>query len=132
MTPIQETLVAWRNARFAEEWPFKKEDDTPIDLTGYRGAMHVRDFAGAPGAPRIAADTVLSDVQGVWIREPAAGIVQVRIDEAALAAAYDAVAGDGIAGTARHFEYDLRLTAADGTQEVWLAGEFIIQAGVTL
>ena len=136
MTPAREPLVARRNARFEEEWAFAEDDGTPIDLTGYTGEMQARLYGAQPGDPKIELGNVTSDVEGVWIREPSAGVVAVRIDQATLAAIFDALIGaslipDHEAGNAIPLVYDLRLTAPSGAEEVWMEGSFTIQPGVT-
>lgn len=131
MTPAIEPLTARRNARFDQEWEFTDNDD-PFDLTGWTGAMQLRLYGAQPGSAKVDLGNVTSDAEGVWIREPTFGIVRVRIDQATLQSAYELLIGANEAGSAARLEYDLRMTTPTGAEEVWMAGEFILEAGVTI
>lgn len=131
MTPATEPLKAWRNARFAEEWVFTESGDS-FDFTGYTGALEVRLYGAQAGSAKILLPNVTSEMQGVWIVNPSLGIIRVRIDQDELQSAYETLLGANEAGTPVPLVYDLRLTAPDGNEEIWLEGPFIINPGVTI
>lgn len=131
MIPATVPIRAWRNARYVEEFPFTI-DDEPYVLTGWSGAMQVRLYGAADGAALINLANVTSDTQGVWIIEPAEGIVRVRIDEATLTALWTTLGGPAEAGEAITLTYDLVMTPPAGGDEVWMQGPFTIEPGVTV
>lgn len=132
MTPATNPLTAWRNARFAEEWYFADDDGLPPPLTGYTGALQVRQYGAQSGDPVISLTNQTTDVEGVRILEPTGGVVRIVIDQETLEAAYDDLFGENEAGTAIVLAYDLVLTAPDGGKDVWSQGSFTINPGVTI
>lgn len=131
MTPARDVdITCWNNGFYSESFTFD-DGAAPIDLTGYAGKLQVRLYGAQPGAAVISLASVTSAVEGVWIAEPAQGVVEVRIEEATLASAYAALSAGLEAGAALMLAYDLVLTNPAGDDEVWATGEFIINAGVT-
>ena len=137
MIPANVPLAAWRNARHVEDFTFTAPaeggGDAAYDLTGWSAAMQVRLYGAAPDDPVISLANVTSDSEGVWIVEPAEGLVRIRIDETTLAAAWNALGGGVEAGDPiRGLRYDLVLTPPAGGDEVWIEGEFTLYPGVTV
>lgn len=126
MTPAVRELRAARNVPFGETLEFTLADE-PFDFTGYTGTMQVRLYEGAAGAALVDLANVTTDVQGVRILS--GGMVQIRIDEATLAA----IAGQNTpeAGDAQTFAYDLVLTDPAAFAQRWVKGAFVLEAGVT-
>jgi hypothetical protein len=138
MTPATVTLRVWRNARYIEEFPFTApadgDDAAPYDLTGWTGRLQVRLYGAAAGAALLSLASQVSDGEGVWIIEPASGIVRVRIDEDSLTALWDGLLPDPAVaepGDPITLKYDLVMTPPVGGDEVWMQGDFIIEPGVT-
>jgi hypothetical protein len=137
MTPVTQSLTVWRNARYVEEFhftaPVPGNDDYPYDLTGWTGALQVRQY-GAAASSLLSLANVTSDTQGVWIIEPSQGIVRVRIDESALATLWTTAGGvDGTEPNEPYkLKYDLLMTPPSGGDEVWIQGDFLLYPGVTV
>lgn len=131
MIPATVQIAVWRNARYAEEFEFKI-DGEPYDLTGWAGSLQVRLYGAQPGSAVITLANVGSNIEGVWINDPTLGCLQVRIDEATIAAAWTAIGGGAEAGEAARLKYDLVMTPPGGGDEVWIQGDFIIEPGVTV
>lgn len=127
MIPETVALTARRNTPFAEEYEFTDETGAAFDFTGCTGAMQVRLYGNAPGAALVNLANVGSDIEGVWVRDPANGIISVRIDENTLIALPEA----STPGAADVFAYDLIITWSDGLEECLMEGQFILNPGVT-
>ena len=127
MIPETVTLTGRRNTPFVEEYVFADETGTPISFSLCSAFMQIRLFGNAPGDPLANLANVSSDIEGVWIRDPANGTIAVRIEEATLNALPTNVAP----GAADAFAYDLIIQWPDGLQECLMEGRFILKPGVT-
>lgn len=131
MTPANVPITVWRNARYAEEFPFTL-DGAAYDLTSWTAKLQVRLYGATAGGALLDLANVTTDVEGVWIIEPAEGLVRVRIEEATLVALWTSLGGNSEPNAPITLSYDLVLTTPDGDDEVWTYGDFIIMPGVTL
>lgn len=131
MIPATEPLIGRRNARLAEEWQFT-HDGAPVDLTGCTARLQLRLYGAQPGGAVVTLPSVTDPVEGVWVREPAAGIICLIADPATLRAAYERLAGGVEPGRAVRLAYDLLVTLPGGADEVWVEGVFTLNPGVTL
>lgn len=132
MEPETLPLVARRNVPFIEEYAFT-EDGEPFGLTGYTGTMQVRLYGAQAGDAQIALINVGVDLtEGVWISDPAGGIVQIFIYEGTLQTVYDALILGVDGGSDVELVYDLILTDSGGFQQTFLEGPFTIKPGVTV
>jgi hypothetical protein len=130
MIPEMVAIVAARNVPFFEEFAFA-ESGVALDLTGCTAALQVRLYGNAGGSALIDLANVTADAtQGVWIRDPAGGVVKVWIGEAALnglpAPQLPDQAGEPWSGV-----YDLVITWPDGVQETLMEGIITVKPGVT-
>ena len=124
--PIQ-PLYAARNISFAPTINVDYPGD-PLPLTGAAISMQVRLYPGAAGRPVAAAtvtfvDGVHPDTAG-WRRL----VVNPTIAKAVLAAMPGLNTPDP--GDIQTFAYEIKITYADGMQDILLTGDFILSAGV--
>lgn len=119
----------WANADYTEEFGIVV-DGAAYSLAGCTLAMNVRRFPRAVDSVFNLA-TVVTDVQGLRILDALGGIVAIRINKATLETAYSAWSENAIANAVLNFVYDLRITHADGSQEILTQGSVVINPGVT-
>jgi hypothetical protein len=133
MTPAKVPITVWRNAAYAETWTVAQSFDANgvpsgvQDLTGWTAALQVRLYGLAGGSPLISIATVAAAIEGIRFVEPAAGKMEIRINDATL----ETLPNTGKAGDVRTFSYDLLLTDPTGLQSAYAYGAFIVQPGVT-
>lgn len=113
---------------YADRWtPFVVTlEFTGLVLTGATFAMQVRQTFDAEGAPLVALGTVgSSSAEGVYI--VSATQAQIRINESTMEGLLEAPEeGDDL-----KLYYDLHITPAGGTKQVYLRGPFIVRGGAT-
>jgi hypothetical protein len=129
MIPVTMDFDCWANADYTEEFGIVV-DGVPYSLTGSTFAMNVRRFPRATDSVFNLA-TVVTDIQGLRILDAPGGVVAIRINKATLETAYSAWSENAIANAVLNFTYDLRITHADGSQEVMAQGIVAINPGVT-
>lgn len=115
----QARLRARTNADLSEIVERRTAADQAVNVTGYTFRFQVK-------ATPFDASPVISATlgSGVTIVDAAAGKVRVFVDKAALAAIMPAGALSWLG------VYDLQATAPDGTDEVWIAGDFTLTRGI--
>lgn len=125
------TLQVPRWTPYVETFRFKG-----IDLTGAALHAQVRLRADTPGDPLINLVNVTTAVQGLrLVSVDTTGVVpvstvEIRIDATTLADAAHAPAAAEI-GADVALAWDLHVTPSGGDRQCWLAGPFVILAGVT-
>jgi hypothetical protein len=125
LIPAKMPIEAWHNAGYSEEWQFVDETDASVDLTGYSVSAQVRMYGAQPGAPTI-------NLTGITISDALLGCIALTIDEATMTSAYAAHSASVAPGDPVHLVWDLHVTPTGGAPtEIWLQGEFKINAGVT-
>ncbi len=105
-----------------------------VDLTGASFRMQVRMLPNTPGAPLLALETVASGAaEGIrligveQVNGQPVSTIGIRVNKTSMQALpYAGELGDDSA-----FAYDLMVNPAGGLEQVWLAGDFVAQAGVT-
>ncbi len=133
MTPVFVPLPIWRNADYAETWVIADSFDhrgtaaDPQDLTGWAFALQVRAYGSPDGTPLLSLVPVTTAVQGVRVIEPAAGQIEIRIDDASL----ETLPKNTNQGEPIRLVYDLVATDPTGLRRVYAFGDFIVQPGVT-
>lgn len=115
----QARLRARTNADLNEIIERRTADDQPVNVTGYTFRFQVK-TTPLDAAPVLSAALG----SGVTIVNATAGLVRVFIDKATLASVLPAGALSWL-GT-----YDLQATAPDGTDEVWISGDFTLTRGI--
>jgi len=104
-----------RNADYFEGWQLNDNEGVALDLTGDTLALSIRAVAGQ--GPVLASATIN-------LFDPANGSFTVRIRGSDLSS----IDGQSEVVT---LAYDLRITYADGIQDVPVAGQIILTPGVT-
>lgn len=133
MDPDNLRLTGRRNTPFPPDTYAFADLGVAINLTGKTAAMDVRAVAGA-GSALISLDMAADATSnGIWFTNTVGGIIRIQISQAVMQSAWDAAKAAGLmkAGEAAPLLYDLLIYSADGVQEAWLEGDFIIEAGVT-
>jgi hypothetical protein len=133
MDTVSLRLTGRRNTPFPPDTYAFADAGVPINLTGKTAAMDVRAVAGAGAALislNMAADAT---ADGIRFTNAAGGVLRFQISQSVMQGAWDAAYASGLmkAGQAAPLVYDLLIYSADGVQEAWLEGAFIIEAGVT-
>lgn len=105
-----------------------------VDLTGASFRMQVRMLPNTPGAPLLALATVASGAaEGIrligveQINGQPVSTIGIRVNKTSM----QALPYAGELGDDSVFAYDLMVNPAGGLEQVWLAGDFVAQAGVT-
>lgn len=105
-----------------------------VDLTGASFRMEVRLAPNTPGIPLVALGTVTTGAaEGVrligveTVDGKPVSTLGLRVNKSTM----EAMPFTGELGDDSVFAYDLMVTPAGGVEQAWLAGDFVVQAGVT-
>lgn len=126
---ITRDLYAARNLDFA---PVLELDYSggPLPLTGATVSLQIRLYAGAPDAP-LAQHLAVPRSDAPHATDPALRTLTVepKIVKATLTALPTGLNKPEV-GEADRYEYEIKLTYSDGTQDLLWAGGFILEPGV--
>lgn len=105
-----------------------------VDLTGASFRMEVRMLPNTPGAPLLALGTVgTAAAEGIrlvsveQVDGQPVSTLGLRVNKSSM----EALPFSGELGDDSAFAYDLMVDPSGGLEQVWLAGPFVAQAGVT-
>ena len=104
-----------------------------LDFTGATLLMHIRNLPGDTGAPLVSLAGATAGTQGLSITTSTVSgatstFLTIQIDEATL----EALPSAAPASLPLALYYDLHITPSGGTKQVWLAGKFTVNPGVTI
>lgn len=119
MTATQYDIVVEQNADWTHTFAVTSDGTTPVDLTGARGRMQIRNFYQMQGGIVLAEAS--SQNGGITIDGPQ-GLVHVR-----LGGAQTALIDQGVIG-----KYDLLIYKPDGTTTRIVQGSVSVSRGVTM
>jgi hypothetical protein len=130
MTPCRFDFYLPTNGDYVEEIPFT-EKGVPVDLTNLTFHSEVRSTYDGPTVYLTLNDVSSKSQEGIHRIEPAAGIIQVRINRESIDAMYDAVVPSTYTGRTVQIPYDTLVTLPNGDIEQWFGGYMILNKGVT-
>jgi len=130
MTPCRFDFYLPTNGDHVEEIPFTN-DGVPVDLTNVSFHGEARSTYDGSTVYLTLADVSDKNQEGINRIEPAAGIIQVRINRESIDTMYDALVPSAYTGRTIQIPYDVLVTQLNGDIEAWFGGYMVLYKGVT-
>lgn len=122
--PLNQPLVARRNATFAKVWAFTDANGDPVDFTDATVSMQVRLYGAQPGLAKLDLEAVGEALtEGLLVED---GTITLFVERGTLADL-----PRGRPGAAVVFQYDLKVQLDGEIEAVWAEGLFTVKHGVT-
>jgi hypothetical protein len=130
MTPCRFDFYLPTNGDYVEEVSFTV-NTVPVDLTNVTLHGEVRSSYDGPTVFLVLDDVDTQSQEGICRIEPAAGIMQVRINRESLDSMYDVMVPNVYTGRTIQLPYDVLAVQPNGDVEQWFGGYMILNKGVT-